>query len=52
MNTDQPKSSVAQPADEALKKHGDQLQRPVDEAAGKQAQDNKGDAKEEQGLDD
>lgn len=52
MNTDQPKSGVAQPADEALKKHGDQLQRQVDEAAGKQLQDSKGDAKEDRERDD
>lgn len=51
MNTDQPKSAVAQPAGEALKKHGDQLQKQVDEAAGKQLQDNKGDGKDEQDQD-
>jgi hypothetical protein len=39
MNTDQPKSKVAQPADEELKKHGDQLEKQVKDAAGSQTKD-------------
>lgn len=46
MDTQQSKSGLAQPAEESLKKHGDQLQKPVDDAAGKQMQDNK-EAKED-----
>lgn len=38
MNTDQAKQKVAQPAEESLKKHGDQLEQQVREAAGEQLQ--------------
>jgi hypothetical protein len=38
MDTDQAtKSAAARPADEELKKHGDQLERQVRDAAGEQA---------------
>lgn len=36
MNPDTMKSGVAQPAEEELKKHGDQLEKQVKDAAGKQ----------------
>lgn len=39
MNDPQTGRQVAQPAEEEIKKHGDQLQKPVDEAAGKQPPD-------------
>jgi hypothetical protein len=39
MNTEQPKRDVAQPAQESLKKHGDQLEKSVEEAAGKRMPD-------------
>lgn len=51
MNTDQGKSGVAQPADESLKKHGDQLEKPVEEAAGKRSQE-KDDEKRKDASDD
>lgn len=35
MNPEEPKRKVAQPAQESLKNHGDQLEKPVEEAAGK-----------------
>lgn len=35
MNTEQTRSGLAQPADEELKKHGDQLEKQVKDAAGK-----------------
>lgn len=35
MNEKQTGQQVAQPAEEEIKKHGDQLQKQVDEAAGK-----------------
>jgi hypothetical protein len=35
MNTEQSRSGLAQPADEELKKHGDQLGKQVKDAAGK-----------------
>ncbi|GAB3552868.1 hypothetical protein GCM10027343_39020 [Noviherbaspirillum agri] len=34
MNSEQAKPGVAQPAEESLKKHGDQLEKPVEQAAG------------------
>lgn len=40
MNTDQHKPPVAQPAEESLKKHGDQLQKPVDDVTRHQSSDN------------
>jgi hypothetical protein len=39
MNTDQSKDGVAQPAEEEIKKHGDQLKKQVQDAAGEQLQD-------------
>lgn len=39
MNTDQNKEKVAQPAEESLKKHGDQFEKQVKDAAGKQDKD-------------
>ena len=45
MNEPQPGKQVAQPAEEEIKKHGDQLQKQVDEAAGKKPRD--GEAREQ-----
>jgi len=39
MDTDDKRKQVAEPADEEIKKHGDQLKMPVEEAAGKKAED-------------
>jgi len=39
MNSEQPKPDLAQPAEESLKKHGDQLEKPVEQAAGKRQQE-------------
>ena len=35
MDTDSKRRQVAEPAEEEIKKHGDQLKMPVEEAAGK-----------------
>ena len=51
MNTDQKDSGVAQPAEEELKKHGDQLKKQVKDAAGRQLK-GKGDEKDEEALND
>lgn len=39
MDTDSKRRQVAEPAEEEIKKHGDQLKMPVEEAAGKKQQD-------------
>ncbi|WP_420474593.1 hypothetical protein [Noviherbaspirillum sp. ST9] len=39
MDTDDKRKQVAEPAEEEIKKHGDQLKTPVDEAAGKKSDD-------------
>lgn len=39
MDTDSKRRQVAEPAEEEIKKHGDQLKMPVEEAAGKKLQD-------------
>jgi hypothetical protein len=39
MDTDDKRKQVAEPAEEEIKKHGDQLQMPVEEAAGKKSDD-------------
>lgn len=39
MNTDDKRKQVAEPAEEEIKKHGDQLKMPVEEAAGKKSED-------------
>lgn len=39
MDTEDKRKQVAEPAEEELKKHGDQLKTLVDEAAGKKADD-------------
>ncbi|HEY8607776.1 MAG TPA: hypothetical protein VIM12_11745 [Noviherbaspirillum sp.] len=41
MNNQQERGQVALPADEELKKHGDQLQQQVDDAAGRPAPERK-----------
>lgn len=38
METDSKRRRVAEPAEEEIKKHGDQLKTPVEEAAGKKQQ--------------
>jgi hypothetical protein len=47
MNTDQIKSREAQPADEPLKKHGDQLEKQVKDIATPQSQDKDDEAADE-----
>jgi hypothetical protein len=49
MNTDQVKGRLAQPADEEIKKHGDQLEKQVRDAAGKQEQEEGKDRKSTDG---
>lgn len=39
MNNHEPNRDTAKPAEESLKKHGDQLEKPVEEAAGKRQPD-------------
>lgn len=39
MDTDSKRRQVAEPAEEEIKKHGDQLKIPVEEAAGKKLQE-------------
>jgi hypothetical protein len=39
METDSKRRQVAEPAEEEIKKHGDQLKMPVEEAAGKKQED-------------
>lgn len=39
MDTDDKRKRVAEPAEEEIKKHGDQLKTPVEEAAGKKSDD-------------
>jgi len=39
MDTDDKRKQVAEPAEEEIKKHGDQLKTPVEEAAGKKSDD-------------
>ena len=39
MDTDDKRKQVAVPAEEEIKKHGDQLKTPVEEAAGKKPDD-------------
>lgn len=48
MNTQPHRSAVARTAEENLKKHGDQLQKPVEDAAGNRLPANKDDEKEEE----
>lgn len=51
MNTDQSKDGVAQPAEEEIKKHGDQLKKQVQDAAGEQLR-NKNDEKRKEDPED
>jgi hypothetical protein len=48
MDTNQVKRRDAQPADEELKKHGDQLQKQVDDVSSPQSQPEEVDASAEQ----
>lgn len=49
MNSEQPKHEVAQPAQESLKKHGDQLEKLVEQAAGKRQPESNEDSKDKSG---